>query len=163
MMATLMDYIIREQTGKSALYGEPDESEYFDVAQEIAALNDEYRNEYISVCAFDFCTKKLGEYMDIPEYSDVAREHNRIINNGNPQRVQGIIDRLKEICTDSQPDILQKIQNSYTPEPLCSEELFAQCYADAVLHYKTEENAMDDFSGLVSRVSSDYLVRMDEL
>ena len=32
MMATLMDYIIREQTGKSALYGEPDESEYFDVA-----------------------------------------------------------------------------------------------------------------------------------
>ena len=162
MMATLMDYIIREQTGKSALYGEPDESEYFDVAEEIAALNDEYRNEYISVCAFDFCTKKIGVFMDIPEYAYVAREHNRIINNGNPQRVQDIIDRMQELCADLQPDILQQIRNAYTPEPLYSEELFEQCYADAVSHYETEENAMEEFNTLVSKVSADYLVRLDK-
>lgn len=162
MMATLMDYIIREQTGKSVLYGEPDESEYFDVAQEIAALNDEYRNEYISVCAFDFCTKKIGVFMDIPEYADVAREHNRIINNGNPQRVQGIIDSMKELCTDSQPDIIQQIRNAYTPEPLYSEELFGLCYADAVSCYETEEDAMEEFNTLVSKVSADYLVRLDK-
>lgn len=162
MMATLMDYIIREQTGKSALYGEPDESEYFDVAEEIAALNDEYRNEYISVCAFDFCTKKIGVFMDIPEYAYVAREHNRIINNGNPQRVQDIIDRMQELCADLQPDILQQIRNAYTPEPIYSEELFEQCYADAVSHYETEENAMEEFNTLVSKVSADYLVRLDK-
>lgn len=162
MMATLMDYIIREQTGKSALYGEPDESEYFDVAEEIAALNDEYRNEYISVCAFDFCTKKIGVFIDIPEYAYVAREHNRIINNGNPQRVQDIIDRMQELCADLQPDILQQIRNAYTPEPIYSEELFEQCYADAVSHYETEENAMEEFNTLVSKVSADYLVRLDK-
>ena len=161
MKVTLMDHIIMEQGGQSVLYG-ADESEYFDVAEEIAALNGEYRSDYISICAFDFCTKKLGEYMDIPEYSDIAREHSRVINNGNPQRVQSIIDRLKKFCTDSQPDIFLKIQNAYTPEPLYSEELFAQCYAAALCHYRTEENAMEDFNGLVSRVSADYLDRLNK-
>lgn len=157
MMATLMDYIIREQTGKSVLYGDLEESEYFDVAQEIEALNAGYRCEYIAVCAFDYCTKKLGEYMGIPEYSDIAREHNRIINNGNPQRVQGIIDSMKELCADSQPDIIQQIQKVYTPEPPYSEEIFAECYADAVGHYKNEEDAVSDFNGLVSKVGTEYL------
>lgn len=158
MMVTLMDNIIRELGGSSVLYNGLDETKYFDLLDEITSLNETYRIDYINICAFDFCTKKLGEYLDIPEYSYIAREHNRVINNGNPKRVQQIIDRLRDLCSGGQSGIIGRIQEAYTPEPVYSEDLFEQCYADAMGYYQTEDNAVQDFNGLVARVSNYYLI-----
>lgn len=58
MMVTLMDYIIQEQGGLSILYQTLDTTKYFNLLDEITSLNADYQDEYFSICAFDFCTKK---------------------------------------------------------------------------------------------------------
>lgn len=156
MMVTFMDYIVQEQGGESVIYEGLDKTKYFNLLDEITALNEEYQDDYFSICAFDFCTKKLGEYMDIPEYSDIAREHNRVINNGNPQRVTKVMNRLKEMCGERRREVFIDIEKAYTPEPLYSEDIFEMCYNKAIEQFKTEENAMSNFTGLVARVNMIY-------
>lgn len=156
MMVTFMDYIIQEQGGESVIYEGLDKTKYFNLLDEITALNEEYQDDYFSICAFDFCTKKLGEYMDIPEYSDIAREHNRVINNGNPQRVTKVMNRLKEMCGERRREVFIDIEKAYTPEPLYSEDIFEMCYNKAIEQFETEEIAMSDFPGLVARVNMIY-------
>ncbi len=157
MMVTFMDYIIQEQGGESVIYDGLDKTKYFNLLDEITALNEDYQDDYLSVCAFDFCTKKLGAYMDIPEYGDIAKEHDRVGINGNPKRVTKIKDRLKEICGERRRDVFIDIDKAYTPEPLYSEELFEECYQKALERYdNNEEMAMSDFNGLVSWVNMIY-------
>ncbi len=157
MMVTFMDYIIQEQGGESVIYDGLDKTKYFDLLDEITALNKDYQDDYLSVCAFDFCTKKLGDYMDIPEYGDIAKEHDRIVINGNPERVTKIKNKLKEICGESRREVFIDIDRAYTPEPLYSEEIFEACYEKALEQYgNNEEMAMSDFNGLVSWVNMIY-------
>ena len=96
MMVTLMDYIIQEQGGKSILYKNREAKKYFNLLDEITSLNADYQDEYFSICAFDFCTKKLGNYLHVPEYDSIAMEQERVINNGNPQRVNTIMQISKK-------------------------------------------------------------------
>lgn len=157
MMVTFMDYIIQEQGGESVIYDGLDKTKYFNLLDEITALNEDYQDDYFSVCAFDFCTKKLGKYMDIPEYNDIAKEHNRIGINGNPARVTKIMNRLKSICGESRREVFIDIEKAYTPEPLYLEEVFEACYEKALEQYdNNEEVAMSDFNGLVSWVNMIY-------
>ena len=158
MMVTLMDYIIQEQGGESVLYSNLDKTKYFDLIEEMTALNNDYICDYISICAFDFCSKKLGEYVDIPEYADIAREHERVINNGNPKRVKLVMNRLKAICSDNRRSVFMKIEQTYTPEPLYSEEIFEDCYRRALSKFDSEEHAMADFNSLVAKVSVFYSI-----
>ncbi len=156
MMVTFMDYIVQEKGEESILYEGLDKTKYFNLLDEITALNEEYQDDYFSICAFDFCTKKLGEYMEIPEYSNIAREHNRVINNGNPELVTTVMQRLKKICGDRRREVFIDIEKAYTPEPLYLEEIFDLCYQKALEQYESEEIAMSDFAGLVSRVNMLY-------
>lgn len=156
MMVTLMDYIIQEQGGESVLYSDLDKTKYFDLIEEMTALNKDYILDYTAICAFDFCSKKLGVYMDIPEYADIAREHERVINNGNPRRVKIVMNRLKAICSDDRRSVFMKIEQAYTPEPLYSEEIFEDCYRRAVSEFGSEENAIEDINALISKVSAFY-------
>ena len=100
MMVTLMDYIIQEQGGLSILYQTLDTTKYFNLLDEITSLNADYQDAYFSICAFDFCTKKMGDYLRVPAYNSIAVEHERVIHNGNPQRVNAIMQRLKEVCDE---------------------------------------------------------------
>ena len=160
MMVTLMDYIIQEQGGESVLYQNLDTSKYFNLLDEITILNEDYRNDYFSICSFDFCTKKLGKYVDVPEYADIAKEHNRVINNGNPERVKTVMNRLKEICGENRKGVFTDIEKAYTPQPSYSEKIFESCYQEALQGYGTEEMAMSDFSGLVAKVNMLYRLRL---
>ena len=154
MMVTLMDYIIQAQGGASLLYPATGDGaeKYQDLRGEIAALNEDYRTAYFSVGAFDFCTKKLGDYLAIPFYEDIACEHDRIIRNGNPQRVTAIMNRLSAMAGEP----MRAVEMAYTPEPPYDEALFEKCYRQAVMQYKTEEAAMEAFSGMVQQVSRLY-------
>ena len=157
MMVTFMDYIIQEQGGESVIYDGLDMSKYFNLLDEITALNEDYQEDYFSVCAFDFCTKKLGEYLNIPEYKYIANEHDRISINGNPARVTKIMNRLKNICGESRREVFIDIEKAYTPEPVYLEEVFEACYEKALDQYdNNEEVAMYDFNGLVAWVNTIY-------
>ena len=162
MMVTLMDYMLREQGGRSVLYQESDVAGYETLLDEITALNDDYRDAFFSICAFDFCTKKLGDYLHVPEYDNMAIEHERIIHNGNPRRVTDIMERLKELAGEKQGKLMKQIEKAYTPEPLYSEKIFASCYREAVEQYETKDEAVDDFNGLVARVNSLYQSRVKQ-
>lgn len=157
MMVTFMDYIIQEQGGESVIYEGLDKTKYFNLLDEITALNEDYQDDYFSVCTFDFCTKKLGKYMNIPEYDDIAKEHDRIGINGNPERVTKIMNKLKSICGEQRREVFIDIEKAYTPEPLYSEEIYEACYEKALEQYdNNEERAMSDFNGLVSWVNMIY-------
>lgn len=157
MMVTFMDYIIQEQGGESVIYEGLDKTKYFNLLDEITALNEDYQDDYFSVCTFDFCTKKLGKYMNVPEYDDIAKEHDRIGINGNPERVTKIMNKLKSICGEQRREVFIDIEKAYTPEPLYSEEIFEACYEKALEQYdNNEELAMSDFNGLVSWVNMIY-------
>ncbi len=157
MMVTFMDYIIQEQGGESVIYDGLDKTKYFNLLDEITALNEDYQDDYFSVCTFDFCTKKLGKYMNVPEYDDIAKEHDRIGINGNPERVTKIMNKLKSICGEQRREVFIDIEKAYTPEPLYSEEIYEACYKKALEQYdNNEELAMSDFNGLVSWVNMIY-------
>ncbi len=160
MMVTLMDCIIQEQGGTSLLYQDADTDagteKYQDLLEEITALNGDYRTAYFLVCSFDFCTKKLGGYLDVPFYEDIACEHERMIHNGNPQRVTDIMNRLREMAGEQSADVMKAIEKAYTPEPPYDEKLFETCYQEALTQYKTLDEAMEAFNGLVSKVGSLY-------
>lgn len=160
MMVTLMDYIIQEQGARSILYQNLDTSKYFSLLDEITSLNADYREEYFSICSFDFCTKKLGDYLHIPDYDSIAMEHERVINNGNPQRVSAVIQRLREVGGEKRAEVLADIEKAYTPEPLYDEKMFEACYQDLLKQYETEDNAMDDFTGLVSGLTGLYQAKV---
>ena len=138
------------------LYNGLDKTKYFSLPNEINSLNEEYRREYFYICAFDFCTKKLSEYLKISEYKDIVREHNRIVNNGNPERVTNIISRLKEICGEAKREVIIDIEKAYTPEPSYSEDIFEICYQKVIEQYDTEEMAIYNFTELVYEVSIAY-------
>lgn len=157
MMVTFMDYIIQEQGGESVIYEGLDKTKYFNLLDEITALNEDYQDDYFAVCTFDFCTKKLGKYMNVPEYDDIAKEHERIGINGNPERVTKIMNKLKSICGEQRREVFIDIEKAYTPEPLYSEEIYEACYEKALEQYdNNEELAMSDFNGLVSWVNMIY-------
>ena len=164
MMVTLMDCIIQEQGGTSLLYQDADTDagteKYQDLLEEITALNGDYRTAYFLVCAFDFCTKKLGGYLEVPFYEDIACEHERMIHNGNPQRVTDIMNRLREMAGEQSADVMKAIEKAYTPEPPYDEKLFESCYQEALTQYKTLDEAMEAFNGLVSKVGSLYQAKV---
>ena len=166
MLVTLMDYIIQEQGGISLLYQETDMADgaekYQNLLDEITALNGDYRADYFAVCSFDFCTKKLGGYLDVPFYEDIACEHERIIDNGNPQRVTGMMNRLREMTGEEAAVMMKAIEKAYTPEPPYDEALFEACYQEAFARYETQEAAMEAFNGLVTNVSSLYQSKIQQ-
>lgn len=156
MMITFMDYIIQEQDGESVIYEGLDKAKYFNLLDEIISLNDDYQESYFSICAFDFCTDKLGKYLDVPEYSLIDKEHERIHINGLPQRVTNVLNRLKNICGEQRREVFYNIEKAYTPQPLYSEEIFKACYDKVIEQAGSEDLAMTDFSALVTRVNQIY-------
>jgi len=156
MMITLMDYIIQEKGEDSILYENLDKTKYFSLLDEIIALNEDYEDSYFSLCAYDFCTSKVGDFMKIPEYKTLDKMHERLIRNGNPARVSMVMKRLKEICGETRREVFIDIEKAYISEPLYSDEIFEMCYQKAIEQTETEENAMSDFTALVARVNQMY-------
>lgn len=162
MMVTLMDYILQEKGESSILYDDTDQTKYFSLLDEIKSLNDDYQTSFFSLCAYDYCTEKLGDYMSIPEYKKLFKEHDRIIENGNPKRVSKIMERLRDLCGERRREVFIDIEKAYTPEPEYSEDLLEKCYEKAVEIYENEDAAMMDFTSLVERVNLIYQRNMKD-
>ena len=160
MMVTMMDFIIREQTEISVLCGKSDDSDYFDLLKEMKSLNYVYRREYGLICSFDYCTKKIGQFVDIPEYDDIAREHKRIVINGNPEKVENVIKNGKLLCNKQSAKLFGIIESFYVPEPPYDETLFEECWKEAVSGWDSVEDAFMEFNGLVAKVEEIYFGKM---
>ena len=156
MMITLMDYIIQEKGEESILYENLDKTKYFNLLDEICSLNEDYLDSYYALSAYDYCTEKIGDYMNLQEYKALEKEHARIIENGIPERVSNVMKRLKGICGDKRREVFIDIEKSYTPEPEYSENKFDECYKKAMEQYESEDMAMTDFSSLVEIVNQLY-------
>lgn len=163
MMVTIMDYIIQEKAdGKSILYKDKDRSSYFQLLDEIIALNRDYEECYYFLCTYDFCTEKIAEFTNINEYKQLNKEHERIIENGLPQKVIDSIEALREIAGDSKKEYFIDIVKAFKPEPLYSEEIMEECYKKAIEEYQDEVKAMTIFSSLVIKVDEYYEAYMRE-
>ena len=156
MMITFMDYIIQEKGEDSILYEDLDKSKYFNLLDEITALNEDYEDSYFYLCSYDYCTDKIGDFMKVPEYKTLDKMHERLIRNGNPDRVTKVMKRLKEICGEARREVFIDIEKAYTPEPLYSGEILELCYQKAIEQSETEEIAMTDFTALVAKVNQIY-------
>ena len=158
MMITLMDYILQEKTGASILYKGKDQSSYFDLLDEITGLNEEYISCYGFLCAYDFCTEKIADFMGIGEYRQLLKEHERIIANGMPKRVTETITQLQKAAGDGKAEYFTDICRAYTPEPPYSEDELERIY-QKILKEGFEGNdvlAMTVFSTLVVKVDEYY-------
>lgn len=162
MMVTLMDYIIQEQGGASVLYPESDTIDYSVLADEIASLCEQYREDYFAICAFDYCTQRMGKYLDVPQYEGVSHEHDRLIRNGNPKRVTDVMNRLRQTAGQKRQKEMDGIERAYTPEPVYAEDVFAECYQKTLEQYGSETEAMADLPGLISGVRTLYRERQEE-
>ena len=156
MMVSFMDCIIQETGENSILYDEMDTAGYLDLVDETVVLNVEYIDSYYYLCSYDFCTMKLGDYVGVPEYGKLIKEHERLIENGNPQRVTKILQRLKKICRENERNEVQKLEMAYIPEPEYNEEKFERCYRTVIEGYGSETEAMASFPSLVAQVSLLY-------
>lgn len=160
MMITIMDYILQEKADMSVLYTAETESKrsYFSLLDEIIALNEDYLDGYFYLCAFDYCTEKIADYMEIKEYKKVIKEHNRIIENGLPGKVSHVLQTLKQIIADDRVkiEIFYDIERAYVSEPPYDEKILESCYKK-VIETKYDNNieqAMSEFGNLV--IDLDY-------
>lgn len=160
MMITLMDYILQEKADMSVLYTAETESHrsYFSLLDEIAALNEDYVDSYFYLCAFDYCTEQISDFMDIKEYRKVIKEHSRIIENGIPKRVSDVMQTLKQIVAEDKikAETFIDIERAFVPEPPYDEQILNKCYKK-VLETKYDNNielAMSEFGNLV--IDLDY-------
>lgn len=160
MMITIMDYILQEKGNMSVLYTKETEQHrsYFSLLDEIEALNEDYLDSYFYLCAFDYCTEQITSYMDIKEYKQLIKEHERIIINGIPSRVTHTLEILKDIIREDnqKAEIFMDIEKAFTPEPPYDRAVLDMCYRK-VLEEKFDNNidvAMSGFSNLV--IALDY-------
>jgi hypothetical protein len=162
MMITLMDYILQEKNNISLLYT-ADIEEYRNfpsLLEEIKSLNRVYLDSYFFLCAYDYCSEKLSDYMDIKEYKNLTKEHTRIIENGIPQRVSRTISFLKDVVKNdkAKSEIMQDIELAYTPEPPYKEDILKNCYQEVLMN-KYNNNidlAMSEFRNFVISVDNTY-------
>lgn len=162
MMITLMDYVLQEKANISVLCNEEANStkEYKALLDEFLTLNKQYQDSYFYLCAFDYSTEQIADFVNVQEYKHLAKEHIRIVENGLPNRVSTTIQALKNIVADDEQktQILMEIEKSYTPNPLYDEALLKACY-DNVLKTKFKnkvDSAMSYFGTLVIELNYEY-------
>ncbi len=156
MTITLMDYLLQEQAGISILYKDKDKSSYFNLLDEITALNRDYVECCCFLSSYDYCTQKIAEFTGIEEYRKLVKEHERIMTNGMPDRVTEAIQRLKEIAGESKAEYFVDICRAYTPQPPYDEDVLEEQYKKAVDYYGGEVKAMTMFSNLVIKADEFY-------
>lgn len=156
MMVTIMDYIIQEKASLSILYKEKEKGSYFSLLDEIIELNKEYEKSYYFLCAYDFCTEKIADIINIKEYKDLPKEHIRLVENGIPQKVRDSIMVLKEIAGEEKAEYFIDIERAFNEKPKYSETLFNECYEDSMKVYQDDNNFMTYFSAFVVVVDDAY-------
>ena len=156
MTITLMDYLLQEQSGISILYEGKDKSSYYNLLDEITALNNDYVDCCCFLAAYDYCTEKIADFTGIVEYRRLLKEHERIIANGLPNMVTNVLQKLAETADESKAKYFIEISKVFTPQPPYYEDVLKDQYERAVRFYGDEATAMSRFSELVVKVDEYY-------
>lgn len=156
MTITLMDQILQELSGFSILYKGKDRSGYFTLSDEIMSLNESYQECCRFLSVYDFCTCKIANFTGIEEYRHLPMEHERIIENGLPQRVVDAIEKLQEVYSKGMDYSVVDIRNEYEPQPPYYEDALEEQYSRAVSMYGDEVKAMSAFASLVIKTGEFY-------
>lgn len=156
MIITLMDYMLQEKGAPSILYRGKDKSSYFNLLDEITALNNDYLECFCFLCAYDFCTEKIADFTGIKEYRKLIREHERIITNGLPGKVADSIKQLEQIAGPAKSEYFIDLRKAFTPTPLYSIDMLSEAYQRGVSMIGDEVTAMTIFSSLVINVDQLY-------
>lgn len=159
MMVTIMDYTIRQKIGKSVLYTAEDEKKTEGMEKELEVLSTQFEDGYYYLCAYDYCTGKLAEYVGVNEYSMLIPEHCRISANGLPDKLDTVADAYETIKGSAE---LLTDKSVLSPEQLYDEAMLETAYSEALKDYDNIEQAMDDYLNMVSSVNFTYRVlRLD--
>lgn len=157
MMVTIMDFMLEAETGKSVLYTSKEKKNGVSMEKELAILAKNFRESYYYMCAYDYCTGRLAEYVEAEEYSLLMPEHQRIIANGLPAKLQRIAG---ECCRGiGQSDII-KDKAVRDPSILYDEKLLAQVYDREIKKYTHIDYAMNNYQNMVSAVDRAYASEM---
>jgi hypothetical protein len=156
MIITLMDYILQEKVGFSILYKGKDKSSYFNLLDEITALNESYRVCGCFLSVYDFCTEKIADFTGIEEYRELIKEHERIVKNGLPQRVTETMEKLQDVAGKEKAEYFTDLFKAYTPRPPYIDEMLEIQYENAISEFGSEVKAMTCFSSLVIKTDEYY-------
>lgn len=157
MMVTVMDFMLEAKMGESALYSPEEKRSGISMEKELALLSKAFRESYYYMCAYDYCTGRLAEYADVPEYELLMPEHRRIVANGLPARLMRVAAaycKLKGV-----PDIIGD-EAVKDPEILYDEKLLAEVYDSEIKKYADLDFAMNNYQNMVAAVDYAYAAQM---
>lgn len=153
MMVSIMDYTIKQKTGNSVLYTAEDEEKTEGIEMELSYLSTQFKEAYYYLCAYDYCTDKLADYVGVKEYKELMPEHCRITANGLPGKLDTVADAYEALkdCGELISD-----KSVLFPEQLYDESMLTAAYEETLGDYDNTEQAMDDYLSMVSGVSITY-------
>lgn len=154
MMITTMDYILQEKSGLTILYKGKDRASYYNYVDEMNDLNADYLDAVYYESAYDYCTERLSEYLEIKEYKDIANERLRLINSGMPDRVQMSIDLLKEVAGKEKFEYFVNVE--FCLHPRYDVNLLKEAYRKSISGYTSEQNAMSVYAKVVVDTAGNY-------
>lgn len=157
MMVTIMDFMLEAETGKSVLYAPEEKKSDVSMEKEVELLSKAFRESYYYMCAYDYCTGRLAEYAEVPEYELLMPEHRRIVTNGLPARLKRIAAAYCDM--KGVTDIL-KDEAVKDPEILYDEKLLEKAYMNEIKRYIDIDFAMNNFQNMVSAVDNAYAAEM---
>lgn len=159
MMVTIMDYTIKKKTGSFVLYTAEDDVKTEGMEKELGVLSTQFEEAYYYLCAYDYCTGRLADYVDVKEYKQLMPEHCRITANGLPDKLDTVADAYNSF-RDGVGVIAD--ESVLFPERLYDEPMLEAAYAETLRDYKNTDQAMEDYLNMVSSVSITYRhLRMD--
>lgn len=157
MMVTVMDFMLEVKMGESVLYSPEEKLSGIRMEKELALLSKAFNESYYYMCVYDYCTGKLAEYVDVPEYELLMPEHRRIVANGLPARLMRVADAYCKMM--GIPDIIGDAAVK-DPEVLYDEKLLAQVYDSEISKYVDLDFAMNNYQNIVAAVDYAYAAQM---
>lgn len=111
MIITIMDYMLQETGHISLLYKDINKADYLDLNDEMTELYDIYKDSYAYLLAYDICTKRIGDFVDVKEYSDLYEVHERLETNGLPARTAAAVVMLGQLVGEDKIEPITAIRN----------------------------------------------------
>lgn len=157
MMITILDAMLEGETGESLLYTSAEKKNGFSVEREISVLSKNFRDSYFYMCAYDYGTMRLAEYVGIEEYALLMPEHRRIAANGLPRRLERIVT---EYCKKTGADKIIGESFVTDPEQLYDEKLLEKVYGDMAGDYSDIDEVMHNYQNFIAEFDFAYAAEL---
>lgn len=157
MMITILDAMLEGETGESLLYTSAEKKNGFSVEREISLLTKSLRESYFYMCAYDYGTMRLAEYVGIEEYALLMPEHSRIAANGLPRRLERI---AAAYCKKTGAEKIIGESFVTDPEQLYDEKLLERVYGDMAEDYCDIDELMHNYQNFIAEFDFAYAAEL---